>query len=65
MRIEFSGSGTRLTPEAEESLRALAAAVSEADGRLQLQAFAGGSSESASDLRGATRFHAPSPSVRS
>ena len=51
LRIEFSGSGTRLTPEAEESLRALAAAVSEADGRLQLQAFAGGSSESASGAR--------------
>lgn len=51
LRIEFSGSGTRLTPAAEESLRAVAAAVTEADGRLQLQAFAGGSGDSASGAR--------------
>ena len=51
LRIEFSGNGTRLSPEAEESLRAVAAAATEADGRLQLQAFAGGSSENASGAR--------------
>ncbi len=51
LRIEFSGAGTRLSPAAEESLRAVAVAAAEADGRLQLQAFAGGSSENASGAR--------------
>ena len=50
-RIEFSGAGTRLSPSDEETLRAIAAAVAESDGRLQLQAFAGGSSENASGAR--------------
>jgi len=54
LRIEFSGAGTRLSPEAEESLRAVAAAVAASDGRLQLQAFAGGSSENASGARRAS-----------
>ena len=49
--IEFSGAGTRLSPAAEEALRAVATAVAEADGRLQLQAFAGGSGENASGAR--------------
>lgn len=51
LRIEFIGSATRLSPQAEESLRALAAAFSQSDGRLQLQAFAGGTGESASGAR--------------
>ena len=51
LRIEFSGAGSRLSPAAEESLRAVATAIAEADGRLQLQAFAGGSGENASGAR--------------
>ena len=51
LRIEFSDSSTRVPAQARESLRTLAAAVNQADGRLQLKAFAGGSAETASGER--------------
>ena len=51
LRIEFREASTRIPPPAQESLRAVAAAAKESDGRLQLKAFAGGSADTASGAR--------------
>ena len=51
LRIEFREASTRIPLPAQESLRAVAAAAKESDGRLQLKAFAGGSADTASGAR--------------
>ena len=51
LRIEFREASTRIQPAAQESLRAVAVAAKESDGRLQLKAFAGGSADTASGAR--------------
>jgi len=51
LRIEFHEASTRIPPPAQESLRAVAAAAKESDGRLQLKAFASGSADTASGAR--------------
>ena len=51
LRIEFREASTRIPMPAHESLRAVAAAAKESDGRLQVKAFAGGSADTASGAR--------------
>ena len=51
LRIEFREASTRIPPPAQESLRAVAVAAKESDGRLQLKAFAGASADTASGAR--------------
>ena len=51
LRIDFAGASTRLTPDAERRLASLAATMMENDGRLQLKAHAGGTSETRRSAR--------------
>lgn len=51
LRIDFVGASTRLTPDAERRLASLAATMMESDGRLQLKAHAGGTSETRRSAR--------------
>ena len=51
LRIDFAGASTRLTPDAERRLTSLAVTMMENDGRLQLKAHAGGTSETRRSAR--------------
>ncbi len=50
-RISFTGSSTRLSNEAKQQLQDLAAQIATRDDRLQLKAYAGGTSDSSSSSR--------------
>jgi outer membrane protein OmpA-like peptidoglycan-associated protein len=51
LRVVFSGSSSRLTEEGESALRALVQSVAETESRIQLKAFAAGSSDRPSTAR--------------
>jgi len=50
-QISFTGSSTRLSNDAKQQLQALAAQIANRDDRLQLKAYAGGTSDSSSSAR--------------
>ncbi len=51
LRVVFSGSSSRLTEEGESALRTLVRSVAETESRIQLKAFAAGSSDRPSTAR--------------
>ena len=51
MRVDFTGASTRLSPDAKARLRDLAGQIAVAGDRLQLKAYAGGTSETPSSAR--------------
>ncbi len=51
LRVDFSGSSSRLTEEAESGLRSLVRSVAEQETRIQLKAFATGSADRPSTAR--------------
>jgi len=51
MRVDFTGASTRLSPDAKARLRGLAEQITVAGDRLQLKAYAGGTSETPSSAR--------------
>lgn len=51
LRVMFSGASTRLSPQGEQQLKALADQLGDSDTRLQLKAYGGGSSETVSAAR--------------